>query len=136
MPKGCAVPIFILSLHRDPITFPNPDAFTPERFFPENANGRHPFAYLPFSAGPRNCIGDRRLPLSFASFNSLYECLGLISHVSLAGQKFALMEEKVILSHLVRKFRIEALDKREDVVIMTELILRPRDGLRVLLHPR
>ena len=41
------------------------------------------------------------------------------------------MEEKVILAHFFRNFSIESLDKREDIVLITELILRPRDGLRV-----
>jgi cytochrome P450 len=49
--------IFPYQLHKNSEVFPEPEKYQPERFLPENVLGRHPFAYLPFSAGPRNCIG-------------------------------------------------------------------------------
>lgn len=54
IPKGTIVYCFIYMLHRDPEIFPEPEKFKPERFLHENSQGRHPYAFVPFSAGPRN----------------------------------------------------------------------------------
>ena len=59
IPKGTTVAMFPTALHWNPDVWPDPMKFDPDRFLPENADGRHPFAYIPFSGGIRNCIGER-----------------------------------------------------------------------------
>jgi cytochrome P450 len=44
-------------VHRSPALWPEPTQFRPERFSPEQEDGRHRFAYFPFGAGPRQCVG-------------------------------------------------------------------------------
>ncbi|KAM3939830.1 cytochrome P450 4V2-like [Leptodactylus fuscus] len=108
VPKGVNVLIVPYALHRDPEYFPEPEEFRPERFFPEATNRRNPYAYLPFSAGLRNCI----------------------------GQRFALMEEKVVLSTILRHFWIEANQTRDELGLVGELILRPQEGIWIRLQDR
>lgn len=57
VPKGTNVTMLIYDMHHSPQVWDNPEQFDPDRFLPDNVAKRHPFAYLPFSAGQRNCIG-------------------------------------------------------------------------------
>lgn len=58
IPKGTICNFNVFDIHRNPDIFPDPETFIPERFLPEKCANRHPYAYIPFSAGPRNCIGE------------------------------------------------------------------------------
>lgn len=57
VPVGASVLVQIYALHHNEEVFPEPLSFKPERFQKEESVGRHPFAFIPFSGGPRNCIG-------------------------------------------------------------------------------
>lgn len=108
LPPKTLVLFFPFELHRDPEVFPNPLAYKPERFLPENSIGRNSFAYLPFSAGPRNCI----------------------------GQKFAMIEEKILLATIFRNLRIESCEKLEDLVLSANIVLHSENGINVKIHSR
>ena len=59
LPRGWLVFVIPYVLHRLPAFWEHPDAFDPERFSPERSADRPKFVYLPFSAGPRQCIGNQ-----------------------------------------------------------------------------
>ena len=61
VPVGANVTVQIYALHHNEEYFPEPYAFKPERFHVDQTVGRHAFAFVPFSAGPRNCIGTIQL---------------------------------------------------------------------------
>ena len=50
---GASILIDINGTHYNPELWPNPEVYDPERFAPDNVQGRSPFAYIPFSAGYR-----------------------------------------------------------------------------------
>lgn len=108
MPKGTVVWLCILSLHMNEEVFPDPARFDPDRFSPTQARGRHPYAYMPFSGGPRGCL----------------------------GQKFAMMEQKIILANIVRRFKLRSLTTADKLVLTSEIILRPKSPIAVACTPR
>jgi cytochrome P450 len=58
VPAGTEIYISPYLIHRNPLLWEEPDRFDPDRFGPAAPPDRHPLAFIPFSAGPRNCIGE------------------------------------------------------------------------------
>ncbi|XP_077285508.1 uncharacterized protein LOC143910785 [Arctopsyche grandis] len=106
--ESIAIPIYGL-LH-DPKLFPNPEQFIPERFSDENKASIDPTSYLPFGIGPRNCIGSR----------------------------FALMEIKLIVFHLMSKFDIVPTKNTQIPIELDKgsFTLKTKRGLFIGLRPR
>lgn len=100
IPQGTIVLVCPWTIQRHPAVWEAPDEFQPWRFLPENTRGRHKFAFLPFGAGPRACIGSG----------------------------FAMMEMKLVLSNLLPKFRFERCAE-VDIEPGPYLTMKPRRGL-------
>ena len=66
VPAGTQVALLLYAIHRDPEHYHEPEKFIPERFFSDEVSKRHPYAYVPFSAGARNCIGKLSIIITFS----------------------------------------------------------------------
>ena len=107
IPAGAEVLIVPWLLHRKPSLWENPDRFEPERFSPERASSRPRFAYIPFGAGPRICI----------------------------GAAFAIAEAMLILATIAQRYRLH-LKPGHPVEPQGLITLRPRYGLQMRLERR
>ncbi|KAI5693074.1 hypothetical protein M8J75_007391 [Diaphorina citri] len=111
IPIGATVAAFIYQIHRDPRHWSNPHCFDPDRFLPSEISRRNPNAYLPFSSGPRNCVGS----------------------------KYGMLQMKTTLSTLLRRYRVLPGDKCrsvEDVRFEFGMTLRLLAGNDIRLEPR
>jgi len=106
IPKGSVVLISPWVLHRHRRLWERPDAFEPERFAPERAAARPRFAYLPFGAGPRICI----------------------------GASFAMAEAVLILAAIAQRYSLRLVPGHR-VEPQGLITLRARYGLKMMMQP-
>ena len=107
LPAGATVGIYQWVVHRDPRFWDDPEVFDPGRWADGRAADRHPFAYFPFSAGPRRCLGDR----------------------------FAMLEAQLVVATIAQRVRFESLPGRP-LELAPSITLRPANGLELRVHRR
>lgn len=105
--RGTLVLVPIYALHRHRRLWDNPDAFDPDRFAPEKGLEKRRFAYMPFGAGPRICI----------------------------GMQFALVEATAILATLVRGAHLTP-DPDHRIRPLVRITMRPEGGMPMTVRPR
>ncbi|KAK1339983.1 hypothetical protein QTO34_018547 [Cnephaeus nilssonii] len=104
LPAGMTVTLSIWGLHHNPAVWENPKVFDPLRFSPDNQNKRHSYSFLPFSAGPRNCI----------------------------GQHFTMIELKMAIAMILLRFKITP-DPTRPLTLVPKVLLKPKNGLYLSL---
>jgi len=107
VPRGWLVFVIPYVLHRLPAFWENPEAFDPERFTPERNADRPKFTYLPFGAGPRQCIGNQ----------------------------FALIEAQLVVATLAQRYRLHLVPGHK-VDPWPLITLRPRFGMPMVVERR
>ena len=107
LPPGWLVFVIPWVMHRHPKYWDDPERFDPERFNAARSAARPKFVYLPFGAGPRQCIGNH----------------------------FAMAEAQIILATLIQRYRLH-LAPGQHVVPRPLITLRPRDGVVMRVEAR
>ncbi|XP_017066112.1 probable cytochrome P450 4p2 [Drosophila eugracilis] len=108
LPKRSQVNIHVFDIHRNPKYWDSPEEFRPERFLPENCQKRHPYAFIPFSAGQRNCI----------------------------GQKYAMQQMKTLIVVILKHFKILPDIDPQSIVFQMGITLRFKNNIKVKLVRR
>lgn len=107
IPKGALICVAPWVTHRHRLHWDRPETFEPERFSKENAAGRPRFAYIPFGAGPRVCI----------------------------GASLAMTEMLIVLATLAQRYRL-ALAPGHEVELFHQVTMRPKGGLPMIVSRR
>lgn len=107
VPGGTQVFMFQWATQRDARFFAEPNEFRPERWTPEFESQLHKYAYFPFGAGPRVCI----------------------------GAQFAMMEMILVMATIGKKFRLQLIPDQL-VETYPAMSLRPKDGVTVTVQKR
>jgi len=109
IPKDSTLGLWVYTIHRDPKYWENPDTFDPDRFRDENKHKRHRYAWIPFSLGPRQCIGNN----------------------------LALMEMKMMIIRVVQKFQIlsDPNAEKPNSPYMS-IVVQPHPKSSIILQPR
>ncbi|XP_046489385.1 cytochrome P450 4g15-like [Neodiprion pinetum] len=108
IPEGATVLIPPYQVHRQEEIYPNPEQFNPDNFLPENMQQRHYYGFIPFSAGPRSCV----------------------------GRKYAMLKLKVLLSTVLRHYKILSDVPVKEFHLVPDIILKRADGFRIRIEPR
>ena len=106
--KDTTIVINIFGLHRNEEYWENPLKFNPYRFMGDEFQQRNPYCYIPFSAGPRNCI----------------------------GQKFALLEVKICLYYVLKTFNLTSIQAEKEIELCTDMITLSRNGVLIKFERR
>ncbi|XP_033303149.1 cytochrome P450 4g15-like [Bombus bifarius] len=99
---------FDYRVHRLKKFYPNPDVFDPDNFVPEEMQNRHYYSFIPFSAGPRYCV----------------------------RRKYAILKLKVLLSTILRNYKILPDLTEKDFRLKVDIILKRVGGFRIKIEPR
>nr|QYA71975.1 cytochrome P450 [Anoplophora glabripennis] len=108
VPAGTTIVIGTMAIHRNTRYYPDAGKFDPDNFLPERCQNRPYYAFIPFSAGPRSCV----------------------------GRKYAMLKLKVILASVLRKYRTISLLKEEDFKLQADIILKREEGFKIKIEER
>ena len=104
IPAGAMIYVSLYAIHRLAALWPDPDQFDPDRFTPERSAKRPRFAFIPFAAGHRNCV----------------------------GANMSVIELKLILAQIAQRFTLD-LAPGHRVRTSAETTMRPRYGMRMIV---